>query len=178
MKSSLHRLIPFLLGLVNHLRLSTPDSESQSESELLFDWRLTAKQFVLATSPLRLTTSNFIFQLITCSYSSYVTPSQRRWVCRLQLLLLLVSAVIVGSETHGTHDHTLLSQIQVSPNLEGQFPVFIYLRNRVARLYPPSIGFPFRRLLRLAGLWWRYSNPPAANSKPIGLVDVTIQWES
>jgi hypothetical protein len=25
---------------------------------------------------------------------------------------------------------------------------------------PPSTGFPFRRLLRLAGLWWKYSNPP------------------
>jgi hypothetical protein len=25
---------------------------------------------------------------------------------------------------------------------------------------PPGTGFPFRRLLRLAGLRWRYSNPP------------------
>jgi hypothetical protein len=25
---------------------------------------------------------------------------------------------------------------------------------------PPDIGFPFHRLLGLAGLWWRYSNPP------------------
>jgi hypothetical protein len=25
---------------------------------------------------------------------------------------------------------------------------------------PPGTGFPFRCLLRLAGLWWRYSNPP------------------
>jgi hypothetical protein len=24
----------------------------------------------------------------------------------------------------------------------------------------PGNGFPFRRLLRLAGLWWRYTNPP------------------
>jgi hypothetical protein len=24
---------------------------------------------------------------------------------------------------------------------------------------PPGTGFPFRRLLRLAGLWWRCSNP-------------------
>jgi hypothetical protein len=45
----------------------------------------------------------------------------------------LASAVILGSESHGTHDHILLSQIQ---------------------------DFPFRRLLRLAGLRWRYSNPP------------------
>jgi hypothetical protein len=31
----------------------------ESESELLYDWRFTANQFVLATSPLRLTTSIF-----------------------------------------------------------------------------------------------------------------------
>jgi hypothetical protein len=34
---------------------------SESKSELLYDSRFTANQFVLATSPLRLTTSNFIF---------------------------------------------------------------------------------------------------------------------
>jgi hypothetical protein len=36
-------------------------SESESESELLYGWRFTANQFVLATSPLRLTTCNFFF---------------------------------------------------------------------------------------------------------------------
>jgi hypothetical protein len=33
-------------------------------------------------------------------------------VCRLQLLLALASAVILGSESPGTRDHTLLSQIR------------------------------------------------------------------
>jgi hypothetical protein len=28
-------------------------------------------------------------------------------------------------------------------------------------IIPPSTGLPFRRLLRLAGLWWRHSIPPA-----------------
>jgi hypothetical protein len=54
-------------------------------------------------------------------------------VCRLQLLLALASEVILGSESHGTRDHILLSQIR---------------------------DFPLRRLLRLAGLRWRYSTPP------------------
>jgi hypothetical protein len=49
-------------------------------------------------------------------------------ICRLQLLLVLASAVIFGSESHGTHDHILPSQIR---------------------------DFPFRRL-RFAGLLWRY----------------------
>jgi hypothetical protein len=57
----------------------------------------------------------------------------RGWVCHLQLLLALASAVILGSESRGTRDDTLLSQIR---------------------------DLPFRRFLRLAGLRWRYSTPP------------------
>jgi hypothetical protein len=57
-----------------------------------------------------------------------------RIICRLQLLLVLASAVIPRSESRGTHDHVLLSQITYSPNLKGQIPVFISLRNRVVRL--------------------------------------------
>jgi hypothetical protein len=62
----------------------------------------------------------------TCSYSPYVTSSLTRdRVCRLQLLLVLASAVIHRSESRGTYDRILLSQIRDSPNLEGQVPVFI-----------------------------------------------------
>jgi hypothetical protein len=105
------------------------------------------------TSPLRLRTINFSFQLNTCGYSPYVTSSLTRGcICRLHLLLVLASTVILRSETHGTHDHILhgthdhilLSQIQDSPNLGGgQVPVFISPRNRVARLYPQALGSHF-----------------------------------
>jgi hypothetical protein len=54
-------------------------------------------------------------------------------VCRLQLLLALTSALIIGSKSRGTRNHILLSQIQ---------------------------DFPFHHLLWLAELRWRYSNPP------------------
>jgi hypothetical protein len=57
----------------------------------------------------------------------------RERVCRLQLLLALASVVILGPDSRGTRDHILLSQIR---------------------------DFPFFRLLRLAGLRWRYSTPP------------------
>jgi hypothetical protein len=43
----------------------------------------------------------------------------RERVCRLQLLLVLASTVILGSESLGTHDHMLLSQIRDFLNLEG-----------------------------------------------------------
>jgi hypothetical protein len=65
------------------------------------------------------------------------------WVCRLQLLLVLASAVILGSESHGTCDHIFLPQISDSPNLEGQVPVFISPRNRVAQLHPQALGSIF-----------------------------------
>jgi hypothetical protein len=45
----------------------------------------------------------------------------------------LTNAVILGSEAHGTRGHILPSQ---------------------------TLDFLFRRLLRLAGLRWRYSTPP------------------
>jgi hypothetical protein len=116
----------------------------ESESELLYDWRCIANHFVLATSPLRLTTSNFIFQLNTCGYSPYVTSSLTRgWVCSLQLLLGLTSAVILRSESCGTHGHILMSQIRDFPNLEGKVPIFIFPRNRVARLYPQTLASLF-----------------------------------
>jgi hypothetical protein len=60
----------------------------------------------LAPSPLRLTTRFFFFQLNTCGHSAYVTSSLTRgWVCRLQLLLALASALILMSESRRTHDH-------------------------------------------------------------------------
>jgi hypothetical protein len=113
------------------------------ESESLYDWRFTANRFVLATIPLRLTTSNFIFQLDPCGYSPYVRSSLiRGWVCRLQLLLILTSTVILRSESRGTHGHVLLSQIRYSPNMEDKVPVFISPRDKVAWLYPQSLGSP------------------------------------
>jgi hypothetical protein len=56
----------------------------------------------------------------------------------------------LGCKSRRTHDHILLSGISCS-NLEGQVPVFI------CPVIPPDTWFPFRRLLRLAGLRWRYS---------------------
>jgi hypothetical protein len=59
------------------------------------------------------------------------------------LLLALTSAVTLGPESHGTHDQILLYQIRYSPNLEGQVPVFISSRNRVAQIHPQAMGSLF-----------------------------------
>jgi hypothetical protein len=72
-------------------------------------------------------------QLRVCWYGALSLTRGR--VCRLQLPLVLACAVILGSESRGTRDHILLSQIR---------------------------DFFFCCLLLLARLRWRYSTPPPA----------------
>jgi hypothetical protein len=58
-------------------------------------------------------------------------------------MLAFANVVILRSESRGTHDHVLLSQIRDSPNLEGQVPIFISTRNRLDQLYPQALGSLF-----------------------------------
>jgi hypothetical protein len=44
---------------VSFEKFSVNPLKTESESELLYDWRFTANPFILATSPLRLTTNIF-----------------------------------------------------------------------------------------------------------------------
>jgi hypothetical protein len=67
----------------------------------------------------------------------------RERVCHLQLLLVLASAVILVSESSGTLDQILLSQIRDSPNLEGEVPVFISPRYRFTQLYSQALSSRF-----------------------------------
>jgi hypothetical protein len=69
-----------------------------------------------------------------CCRLVYVGPPlwQEDLVGRLQLLLALANAIILRSESRGTHDDILLSQIRDSPNLEA----------RSLYLYPPGTGWP------------------------------------
>jgi hypothetical protein len=97
----------------------------------------------LGPKPLE-THDQYFFQLNTWGYILYVTSSLTRgWVCSLLFLMVLASAVILGFESRGTHDHILLSQIRDSPNLGGQVPVFLSPMSRVARLYPQAPGVLF-----------------------------------
>jgi hypothetical protein len=58
-------------------------------------------------------------------YCCGVPSLTRKLVCHLQLLLALANAVILRCESRGNHYHILLFQIENSPHLEGQVPVFI-----------------------------------------------------
>jgi hypothetical protein len=124
---------------------------SESESELLYDWLFTANQFVLATIPWD-SRPALSFQLNTCFHGPYVTsPLKEGWVCSLQLLLALASGVILRSDSRGTRDHILLSLIVTSPKWRVRSPYF-YPQQQGGPVIPPGTGFPFRRLLRLAGI--------------------------
>jgi hypothetical protein len=48
------------------------------------------------------------------------------------------------------------------PQPGGPGPCIYSPQERGRPVIPPGTGFPFRRLKRLAGLRWRYSNPPIA----------------
>jgi hypothetical protein len=72
-------------------------------------------------------------------------------VCRSHSLLAPASTVILGSESRGTRYHVLLSQIR---------------------------GFPFRRLLRLARLRWRYSTQPPHGRTASSKSESHCDWRS
>jgi hypothetical protein len=98
----------------------------------------------LATSPLRFTTS--IFYLNACGYSLYVTMSLTRgWGCRLQLLLVIASAVILGSKSRGTHDIFYCLRFEIPPTWRARSPY----------LCPPETGWPSYTLRH----WVPFSSP-------------------
>jgi hypothetical protein len=84
----------------------------------------------------------------------------RGLVCNLLLQVVLAIAVPLGSESHGTRDHILLSQFLRPPQPGRPGPRIYIPQEQGGPDIPLGTGFPFRRILRLAGLWWRYSNPP------------------
>jgi hypothetical protein len=82
-------------------------------------------------------------------------------VCNLlvELLLCLARVVALGAKSHRTLDHILHSHLRLS-QLGGSGPCIYIPQEQGDPVIPPGTGFPLRRLLRLAGLRWRYSNQP------------------
>jgi hypothetical protein len=79
-------------------------------------------------------------QLRVCWYGALSLTRGR--FCRLQLLLVLTSAVILGSESRGTRDHILLPQVRNFPILNGQSPYLCPLGTWWPR-YTPRHWVPF-----------------------------------
>jgi hypothetical protein len=150
----------FLPVLVNHLGMPILQNSTQFLKYLLAESVSESESYVATDGPSASLSWNkapiwglrpdFHYSQTVVGRSSLT----KRWVCRLQLLLVLASAVIVGSESLGTRDHILLSPIR---------------------------DFFFRRLLRFAGLRRRYSTLLLLlqrNSRYLALVRTTYKTPS
>jgi hypothetical protein len=113
------------------------------------------------------------FRQLQVSY--FVVPSLTiGLVCNLLLLLDLASAVPLESESCRTQDHILLSQFSRLPQPGRPGPRIYIPQERGGPDIPPGTGFPFRCLLRLAELRWRYSIPPPQGGKLTDLITEPI----
>jgi hypothetical protein len=90
----------------------------------------------------------------------------RERVCGLQLLLVLASAVILGSEPCGTRDHILLSQIRDPPTWRA-ISTYLYFPGRGWPSYTPRH-------------WVSFSSPPTTRRatvevfEPASMRDVSV----
>jgi hypothetical protein len=102
------------------------------------------------------------FPVDSCGSYYFVVPSLTRGrVCNLLLncvWALPEQSLLSRSPAELTAIFYCL--IGNSPNLEGQVPVFISPRNRVAQLYPRALGSLSAASYDSRGLRWRYSNLP------------------
>jgi hypothetical protein len=110
------------------------DERDQSQSYITTDGQLASLSWCQA--PIWGPRPNFYYSQTVAGLLMWSALSDEGLGLSLQLLLALASAVILGSEFRGTHNHILLPQIRGSPNLEGQVPIFISLRNMMTQLYP------------------------------------------
>jgi hypothetical protein len=97
-------------------------------------------------------------------------------VCNLlvQLLMGLARGVTFGSKSRRTHDDILLSHLRL-PQPGGPGPRIYIPQEQGGPVISPGTGFPFRRLLRLSGLRWRYSNPPPHRGRLTVKIKVTLR---
>jgi hypothetical protein len=142
-------------------RLCNFKSKSQltkSKSKLLHKWRFTVSHFVFVSDSLRFKTSNFIFQLNTCGYSLYVTSSLMRGMgCRLQLILVLASALFSGPSPAGLMTKFHCLRFETPPTW----------RARSLYLYPPRtdwLGYTPKH-------WASFSSSPTTHRATVELFD-------
>jgi hypothetical protein len=86
----------------------------------------------------------------SCCGAPFLT---RRRVCNL----LVQFTVILGPKSRRTHDHSLRSHLKF-PQPGGPGSRIYISQEQGGPVIPPGTGFPFCRLLRLAGQRWRCSN--------------------
>jgi hypothetical protein len=127
--------------------------QSESKLQLLYDWRFTVNQFVLATTPLTPTTRISVFQLNT-----YVTSSlTREGVCRLQLLLVSPAQSFSGLNPAGLMTTWYCLRFETPPTWRDRSPYF----------YPPGTGWPNYTPRH----WVPFSSPPTTRRATVEIFD-------
>jgi hypothetical protein len=127
---------------------------------LIYNRRSVGQSILVSGSHLESVT-RFLFLSDYCRFLDVGAPSMTRgWVYNLlvQLLLGLTSAITLGSKSRRTHNHILFS-FETPPNCRAR-SMYLYPPGTEWPSYNPGHWVPFHRLLLLAGLWWKYSNPP------------------
>jgi hypothetical protein len=124
------------------VRVTPKDSEIRGWVRVTLRLAVYRQSVRLGDKPLETDNTVILFSNWTLAVIAYVTSSLTRGLfCRLQLLLVLASAVILRSESCGTHDHIFYClRFETPPTWRARVPVFISPRNRVARLYPQARG--------------------------------------
>jgi hypothetical protein len=126
-------ILYYVGGLQSHY-----DALCQSQSHIATDGQSVSRSWCRAPSRAHDQIFITVWQLRSCFFGA---PSLTRGrVCLLYMLLALAIVIFLESESLGTREHILLSQIW---------------------------DFPFRRLLRLTGSRWRYSTPPPHRICPV-----------
>jgi hypothetical protein len=92
----------------------------------------TRNQFVLLISLI-------IFRLLRLCWSG-APPLTRGRVCSFQFLLGIASAICLGSESHGTHDHILFSIFE-TPQPGGPGSCIYFSQEKGCPVMPSRIGF-------------------------------------
>jgi hypothetical protein len=104
---------------------------------------------------------NFCFLYDDCGFHDVGNPLWREDGSVIYLYncfwTLPEQSLLGRSPAELTTNHTLLSN--VSPTSRARSP-YLYPTGTGRRSYTPGNWSPFYRLLRLAGLRWRYFNPP------------------
>jgi hypothetical protein len=116
--------------------------------------------------------SNFFFQPNTCG--PYVTFSLEDGSVVYNCCWPSPAQWFLGLSPAGLTTIFYCHRLETPPTWRARSP-YLYPPGTGWPSYTPGTGFPFPRLLRLAGLRWRYSTPPPHGHNQVVSIALTIQ---
>jgi hypothetical protein len=124
-------------------------------SKLLYNWR-SVSQYVLYRARFGACDQIlFPFGMLLSEICGLISARRPLW---REDGSTICSAITQWSESRRTRNNTLLSHLRL-PQPGGSGSRVYISQEQGGPVILPGFGFPWRRLLRPAGLLWRYSNP-------------------